>query len=298
MSGARDRARMTPRTDDVRQAVDTLTGVQPGVLVVKVGGPAGLDLERVCADVAELHRLGRQVVLVHGGNAELDRLSTQLGHPPRFVTSPSGIVSRYTDRATLEIFQMVYRGKLNSAFVEHLQASGANAVGLSGLDGRLVEGKRKRTVRSVEDGKTIVLHDNFTGTVERVNGAMLLGLLAAGYLPVVCPPAISEEGEAINVDGDRMAAAIATELRADELLLLSDVPGLLSAYPDPDSLITAISPAGADAAMDKAAGRMKRKVMEALAACQAGVKLVVIGDARLPRPVRSALAGAGTRVSL
>ncbi|NBC94736.1 MAG: [LysW]-aminoadipate kinase, partial [Deinococcus-Thermus bacterium] len=124
-------------------------------------------------DVARMHAAGRRGVLVHGGSDETNRLAEALGHPPRFVTSPSGRTSRYTDRRTLEIFEMAYCGKVNKAVVERLQRAGVDAIGLSGLDGRLLEGRRKATVRSVEGGKVKLLRGDHTGTVDRVNVALL-----------------------------------------------------------------------------------------------------------------------------
>ncbi|MEN9935303.1 MAG: hypothetical protein RLZZ387_1882, partial [Chloroflexota bacterium] len=154
------------------------------MIIIKVGGGAGMDYDALCADIAELRAAGRRLVLVHGGSNETNLLAEQLGHPPRFVTSPSGYTSRYTDRQTLEIFLMAAAGKVNKTIVERLQRLGVNAVGLSGLDGRVLEGQRKPAIRIVEDGKQKILRDDWTGTVERVNAALITLLLDAGYLPV------------------------------------------------------------------------------------------------------------------
>lgn len=266
-------------------------------IVVKVGGADGIDQDAVCDDVAGLVAAGTRLVLVHGGSAETNKVSVQLGHPPRFVTSPSGHESRFTDRATLEVFEMVYCGKVNKGLVERLQARGVNAVGLSGLDGRLLEGRRKSSVRVVEDGRVRVLHGDHTGVVERVNVRLLSLLLSGGYLPVLTPPAISYEGVAINVDGDRAAAAVAAALRADDLLLLSNVPGLLRDFPDESSLVRSLNVTGLEYAMDYAGGRMKKKLMGAREALAGGVRRVVLGDARRERPVSAALSGEGTVVA-
>ena len=182
------------------------------MIVVKAGGNVGLDVDAVCADVAEQVRLGEQVVLVHGGSHETNMISEKLGYPPRFVTSVSGHVSRYTDRQTLEIFAMVTAGRINKLLVERLQQLGANGLGLSGLDGRLVEAERKGTLRIVENGRRKVLRGDYSGKIEGVNTDLLRMLLAAGYVPVVAPLAISHSGEALNVDGDRVAASIASAL--------------------------------------------------------------------------------------
>jgi len=132
------------------------------MIVIKVGGSDGIDYDALCADVAELYKAGKKLILVHGGSAETNRVAEAMGHPPKFVTSPSGYTSRFTDRETLEIFQMVYCGKMNKGIVERLQQHGVNAVGLSGMDGRIWEGKHKTKVRSVENGKVKILRGDHT----------------------------------------------------------------------------------------------------------------------------------------
>ncbi|HWQ14583.1 MAG TPA: [LysW]-aminoadipate kinase [Roseiflexaceae bacterium] len=264
------------------------------MIVVKVGGGAGMDYDALCDDIAELWRAGTRLVLVHGGSHETNRLAEQLGQPPRFVTSPSGYTSRYTDRRTLEIFLMAVAGKVNKEIVERLQQRGVNAVGLCGLDGRALEGQRKAVIRIVEDGRQKILRDDWTGTVERVNATLLSLLLEAGYLPVLAPIAASTAGEALNVDGDRAAAAVGGALGAEALLLLSNVPGLLRAFPDEASLIRHIPRAAVEEYLPVAQGRMKKKVLGAAEALAGGVGRVILGDARVPRPVTRALAGEGT----
>ena len=267
------------------------------MIVVKVGGSAGIDYDTLCADVAELWKQGQKLVLVHGGSGETNRIAELLGHPPKFVTSPSGYSSRFTDRETLEIFEMVYCGKMNKGIVERLQKHGVNAVGLSGLDGRIFEGKHKDSVRAVEDGKIKILRGDHTGTVEKVNTGLLELLLANNYLPVLTPPGSSYEGVAINVDGDRAAAAVAVALKAEALLLLSNVPGLLRNFPDESSLIKAIPASEVESFMEFAKDRMKKKVLGAAEAVQGGVGKVIFGDARVSKPVQNALTGRGTVVS-
>jgi acetylglutamate/LysW-gamma-L-alpha-aminoadipate kinase len=267
------------------------------MIVVKIGGSAGVDLDAVCQDLAALTKAGKQIVLVHGGSHETNVLSEKLGKPPRFVTSASGMESRYTDRETLEIFEMAYAGKVNKGIVERLQKLGVNAVGLSGIDGRLLEGKRKDTIKIIENGKMKVLRDDYTGRVERANTALIYLLLDNGYLPVITPPAISFEGDAINVDGDRAAAVLAEALKADTLLLLSNVPGLLRNVHDSNTLIRRVDQAEIDEVMEFAQGRMKKKVLGAKEALAAGVQRVIIGDGRRPHPISDALAGEGTVIS-
>lgn len=266
------------------------------MIVVKVGGSEGIDLGHVCADVAALWREGQRLVLVHGGSHLTNQVAEALGHPPRFVTSTSGFTSRRTDRRTLEIFEMVYCGQVNKGIVERLQGLGVNALGLSGLDGRLLEGPRKDALRIVEDGRRLLLRDDYTGKVERVNAALLDLLLGAGYLPVISPPAISYNHEAINVDGDRAAAAIAAALGAEALVILSNVPGLLRNYPDETTLIRQVAKERVEEAIGAASGRMKIKVLGAAEAVAAGVGRVILADGRVERPVRRGLAGEGTVV--
>jgi len=265
------------------------------MIIVKAGGNGGLDMEAVCADVAELVAQGEQVVLVHGGSHETNVISGKLGHPPRFVTSVSGHVSRHTDRQTLEIFAMVAAGRINKLLVERLQQLGVNAIGLSGLDGRLLEGKRKPALRIVENGKRKILRGEYSGKIERVNVGLLQTLLEAGYTPVVAPLAISYESEALNVDGDRAAAAIGSALKAQKVIILSNVPGLLRDFPDESTLISHVPLEQAVEHLDRyAQGRMKRKLLGAIEALRDGVRQVVIADGRVAQPVHRALAGQGT----
>jgi len=266
------------------------------VIVVKVGGGTTLDIDAVVADIVALRAKGTSLVLVHGGAKTTNAVAEALGHPPQFVTSESGHLSRRTDRRTLEIFEMVYCGQLNKMWVEKLQRQGVNAVGLSGLDGRIFEGIRKDTLRIRVDGRKMVLRDDWTGTVERVNTALLTLLIDAGYFPVLTPPGASTAGEAINVDGDRAAAMVAGALNADALVILTDTPGLLRAFPDESSLITEIPRGNADAFMQFAEGRMKKKVMGAIEAVEEGVGKVIFADGRIAAPLTRALAGGGTHI--
>ncbi len=265
------------------------------MIVIKAGGGEGLDIDAVITNIAELIKEGKQVVLVHGGSHETNIISEALGHPPRFVTSISGHSSRYTDRETLEIFLMVTAGKINKLLVEQLQQLGVNAVGLSGLDGRLLEGKRKASLRIIENGKRKILRGEYSGVIEKVNTQLLTMLMDAGYTPVISPNAISYEGEGLNVDGDRAAAAIGAALHADTLLILTNVPGLLRDIEDETSLIASIPQSQAEDYLDRyAQGRMKRKILGAVEALREGVEQVIIADGRISSPVSKALNGQGT----
>jgi acetylglutamate/LysW-gamma-L-alpha-aminoadipate kinase len=261
--------------------------------VVKMGGAADISANAVCADLAALWDAGQQVVLIHGGSDETNRLAGALGHPPRFVISVSGHTSRVTDPRTLEIFVMA-TAAINRRLVAGLQGRGVPAVGLSGIDGRLIEARRKEAIRVVEDGRQRIIRDDWTGTPTRVNVALLQTLLDAGYVPVLAPLAISPAGEMLNIDGDRGAAALAGALGADALVLLTNVPGLLRAYPDEGTLIRHIPRAALDDVAGVAAGRMRKKLLGAAEALDGGVPRVIIADGRVAHPVRAALSGEGT----
>ncbi len=264
------------------------------MLVVKIGGGTGTQIEPAVADLTAMLHAGRKAVLVHGASGETNVLAEKLGKPPRFVTSVSGIESRYTDRETLEVFEMAYCGKANKAVVEAFQRRGINAVGLSGLDGRIFEGKRKDTLTIFEGGKRKVLRGDYTGKVERVNASLVTLLLDHGYLPVLCPPAASYEGEAVNVDGDTASAMLAAALKAEAFLMLSNVPGLLRDLADAGTLVPRIPAKAIEEFMPLAHGRMKRKLMAARIALGAGVGRVVLASANVEHPVTAALAGQGT----
>lgn len=265
------------------------------LIVIKVGGGAGIDVDAVLRNVAEMWKSGRQVVLVHGASDETNQLSEKLGIPPRFVTSVSGHTSRFTDEATLDAFAMA-SGKLNLRVVEKLQKLGCNAVGLTGVDGRLLEGTRKDSVKAVVDGKKVMLRGDHTGTIDRVNSTLLHLLLDNRFLPVVTVPSISYEGDAVNADADRAAAAIAGALESHALLILSNVPGLLRDVKDPASLVARVPLAELEQAAAYAQGRFKKKILGAEEALAAGVGRVVFATANVPDPVSAALAGGGTHI--
>ncbi len=267
------------------------------MIVVKIGGAQGVALEAVCNDVAELVKAGQAVIVVHGGSAETNEISEKLGHPARFVANASGFTSRYTDRTTLEIFAMVTNGRINTLLVERLQKAGVNAFGLSGVDGKLMLARRKDAIRIVENGKQRMLRDDYTGKIETVNGGLLRTLLDAGLTPVVAPLAISPQGDALNVDADRAAAMVAGAVQAEQLVLLTNVPGLLRNFPDESTLIPRLQRAELEQALSFAEGRMKKKVLGASEALGLGVSKVIFADGRVEHPLQAALAGAGTVIS-
>lgn len=263
-------------------------------IVIKIGGGEGIELDAILEEFAELGRNGTRAVLIHGGSHETNLIAEKLGHPAKFLTSPSGHTSRRTDRKTLEIFEMVYCGKVNKCAVEQLQRAGVDAVGLSGLDGGIWRGRRKKAIRAVEDGRTMLVRDDLTGRVQSVNAVFLNLLLDNGRTPVLTPPALDDEGVAINVDADRAAAATAAALHADELLLLSNVPGVLRDPDDANSVINSATETGIEQVRDAAKGRMKNKVLAAEEALAGGVARIVIGSANGEQPIAAAQQGRGT----
>jgi acetylglutamate/LysW-gamma-L-alpha-aminoadipate kinase len=263
-------------------------------IVVKLGGTEGVDFSAICANAAGLLAQGQKLVFVHGGSAQANSLGEALGAPPKFITSPSGYSSRYTNRETLEIFLMAVNGKVNSLLTEQLHRLGINAFGLSGMDGRLMVATRKEAVQSVENGKRKIIRDDYTGKIEQVDVALLEMLLNADYLPVIAPVAVSQKGEALNVDADRAAAMVASALKAETLILLTAVPGLMEKFPDDSTLIKQLPQAELPSALEMAQGRMKKKILGAEEALQGGVGKVIIADGRVEKPISNALNGNGT----
>jgi acetylglutamate/LysW-gamma-L-alpha-aminoadipate kinase len=177
-----------------------------------------------------------------------------------------------------------------------LQGLGINAFGLSGLDGKLMVATRKDAIQSVENGRRKIIRDDYTGKIEMVNSNLLLTLLDMGYFPVIAPVAVSQQGEALNVDADRAAAMVACALKAKTLILLTAVPGLMEKFPDESTLVRQLSQARLPSALEMAQGRMKKKVLGAQEALQGGVGRVIIADGRVEKPISNALSGNGTLI--
>lgn len=262
-------------------------------LVVKIGGAAGMDtaISSIARDVAQLIAEGERVVLLHGGSGLTNALCEQLGLPVRTITSPEGMTSRYTDEQTLQVYAMAVAGQINTELVALLQSLGVNALGLSGVDGRVLVARRKPAVRSVlPDGRVQIVRDDYTGRIVEVNAALLNQLLDGDYTPVLAPLALGTGGERLNVDGDRAAAAVAAALHADSLAILTNVPGLLACVDDPTTLLREMPAARLNEAFQYAQGRMRKKLLGAQEALSGGVARVCIGNA----PLRALLNGAGT----
>ena len=161
-------------------------------IVVKIGGSNGVATTNIVREIAQRVAGGQRFVVIHGGSDLTNMLSEQLGHQVRMITSPSGMVSRYTDSETLRIYAMAVAGHINTELVASLQQLGVNALGLAGVDGRLLLARRKSAVRSVMlDGRVQILRDDYTGQIEHINDALLCQLLDSGYIPVIAPLALS-----------------------------------------------------------------------------------------------------------
>lgn len=264
------------------------------MIVIKIGGGEGINHHAVFENLNRLIANGTRAIVVHGANHEMKQLCERLVLPQRMITSVSGYESRYTDAATMDAFMMAYCGKVNTSLTALARACGVNAIGMSGVDGGLLSATRKKAIRAVEDGKKVLIRDDFSGKIETVNDGLLRTLTEAGFVPLISPPALSEDFEPVNVDGDRAAAEIAAAVGAERLIILSNVPGLLRDVDDESSLIRLIERSNVEAFEEFAKGRMRKKVMGAVEAIDKGVGEVVFADARIESPIDSALNGQGT----
>lgn len=263
------------------------------MLLIKVGGGAAIHWEGLAEDVAALIK-NVPVVLIHGASVKRDEIAEKLGAPTRTVVSPSGISSVYTDSHALDVFLMVYAGLANKRAVAALQRHGVNAIGLSGVDGRLWQAKAKRDLMIQDGDKVKLLKDNLTGRVEAVNTDLIRLLLGNGYCPVLCPPALSFEDEIVNTDNDWAAAVMAEALGIRTMVVLFEAPGFLENAGDEKTLIPEIKRAELDSYLPLAKGRMKKKVLGAKRALEGGVEAIYWGDGRIAHPVSNAMAGRGT----
>jgi acetylglutamate/LysW-gamma-L-alpha-aminoadipate kinase len=257
------------------------------LLVIKMGG--SILKEGASTDiVADLKTLlaDHKVVLVHGGGVEVTEIADKLGKEQQFIVSPEGFRSRYTDKETIEIYTMVMAGKINKQIVLALQARGIPAVGLSGLDAGILQAERKKRLIAVDArGRKRVMDGGYTGKINQVNSALLNLLLEKDYVPIVTPIATSEEFEPLNVDGDRTAAILAGALKADKLILLTDVQGLmLKGEPIPKISATEVKEV-----LNNIGAGMSTKVHAATEALNQGVGEVLITAGTGKNPISAAL---------
>jgi acetylglutamate/LysW-gamma-L-alpha-aminoadipate kinase len=276
-----------------------MSGIEAETVVVKIGGARAVDPAGALDDVADLVASGTEVVVTHGGSTAVDDTLDRLGLTPEYVETPDGVVGRFTDEATMEVFEMVLPGRLNTELVAGLQSSGVDAVGLSGVDGDMLAGPRTSAVRVLDDGKTKIRRGDHSGRLESVDTDLLTTLLGDGYTPVVCPPMAGHEAgqvTPVNTDADGVAAALAAALDAT-VVFLTDVPGICADPEEESTLIESVeTPAEWDALDAAAEGFMGRKVMAIEDALSGGASAAIVADAGADQPVTSALAGAGTHV--
>ncbi|WP_122817387.1 [LysW]-aminoadipate kinase [Nocardioides pantholopis] len=267
-------------------------------LVIKCGGHGDVDFDQVALDVAAHVAAGDTVTLVHGGSAAIDAIGARLGIPGRRLHAPDGTETRYTDAETLRSVRLALLGEVKPQLVVSLHKAHVRALSMSALDAGLVRARRKGTVRAVVDGRRVVVRDNLAGRIEQVEADVLAGIHDLGLVPVLSPPALTVEGEVVNVDADRLAANVASATDADRLILLTSAPGLLSDPSDPSSCLSRLDAEALDGrgAIDGvlARGGMRMKLIAAGEAIAGGVPRVHISDGRRPRPVQAALQGAGT----
>ena len=258
------------------------------IIVVKYGGNAMIDeslKEQVMEDIALLWLIGVKVVLVHGGGPEISDLMKRLGKQAEFV---DGL--RVTDKETIDIVQMVLAGKVNKSLVTLLQMKGGHSVGLSGMDGRMIEA----TVKDKRLG--------YVGNITKVRTRPITDLLEKNYIPVISTVAIDHEGNTYNINGDTAAARIAGALNAERLIMMTDVPGILTDRNDPSTLIPEITIEEAHKLYETGviSGGMIPKVDCCIDAIRQGVKNVTIMDGRIPHSILMELLtdeGSGTMVT-
>ena len=259
------------------------------VIVVKVG-------DKVMADafsetgLTDFEALTHQAptVLVHGGGNTVTSIAEKLGVDQRFVTSPEGFRSRYTDAETIQIYTMVMAGKVNKQIVTQLLSRKISAVGLSGLDGSLIRAERKRRL-IIKDGRgrKRVIDGGYTGMITHTDGTLLKALINSGYVPVIAPIGLGSENEPLNIDGDRTAAHVAAALQADILLLVTDVGGVSL-----DSGIARhLNAAEARKDLPRLGPGMITKVYAALEALSKGVGKVVVAPGKGTAPYTAAING-------
>ncbi len=257
------------------------------MITIKIGGSVVDNLHP--STIPDIKKVSERegVIIVHGGGKEVTKISKQLGKEPKFVVSPSGIKSRYTDKETAEIFTMVMSGKINKTIVCMLQKNGVNAVGLSGVDGKVIQAVRKKKLIIVNDkGRKQAIDGGYTGKITNVNAEFVKSLLDKGYTPVISPIAISEESEFLNVDGDRAAAYVAGKVQTEKVLFITDVDGLIME----EKLVENLTLAEAKEIRPKVGFGMEKKILAATEALDMGVNEVLIANGQKENPISAAIA--------
>ena len=275
------------RAQVLTQALPYIRKYSGKIVVIKYGGNAMVNEElkkQVMEDIVLLWLIGIRVVLVHGGGPEISDMMDRLGKKPEFV---DGL--RVTDRETVDIVQMVLAGKVNKGLVTLLERHGGNAVGLSGMDGKLIEAKMKNAALG------------YVGSITKINIKPVMDLLEGGYIPVISTIGCDSEGNAYNINGDTAAAWIAGALGAERLIMMTDIAGILRDPADPATLIPALTiPEATELFRQNViSGGMIPKVECCIDAIHMGVRKVIIMDGRVPHAILMELLtdeGAGTMV--
>ncbi len=275
------------RAEVLTQALPYIKEYNGKIVVIKYGGNAMIneDLKaQVMEDIVLLWLIGVKVVLVHGGGPEISELMSRLGKKPEFV---DGL--RVTDKETVDIVQMVLAGKVNKTLVNMLETNGGKAMGISGMDGRLIEAKMK-------DERL-----GYVGDITNVNISPVIDLLEKGYIPVISTIGCDTQGNAYNINGDTAAAYIAGALNAERLIMMTDIAGILRDKDDPSTLIPHITLSEAEELKGEGiiSGGMIPKVDCCIEAIHKGVKNVIIMDGRVPHSILMEILtdeGAGTMV--
>ncbi len=276
------------RAEMLTQALPYIKRYNNKIVVVKYGGNAMIDdtlKMQVMEDVALLWLIGVKIVLVHGGGPEISEMMAKLGKKTQFI---DGL--RVTDKETVDIAQMVLAGKVNKTLVNLLESKGGKAMGISGMDGRLIEAK-------IKDERL-----GFVGQITKINISPVVDLLEKNYIPVISTIGCDLEGNSYNINGDTAAAYIAGALGAERLIMMTDIAGILRDKDDPSSLIHYVSVKEADELKKEGivSGGMIPKVECCVEAIREGVKNVVIMDGRVPHSILMELLtdeGAGTMVT-
>ncbi|MFT5111073.1 MAG: acetylglutamate/LysW-gamma-L-alpha-aminoadipate kinase [Parasphingorhabdus sp.] len=260
------------------------------MIIVKIGGGQAINLEGIVEDLASLEE---PVILVHGANTLRDEVAAQMGMSKQVVTSVKGISSVFSDQQAIDAILLAYSGLRNKRLVELCQQNEINAIGLTGLDGGLIKGRRNKGIRVMENGKKMLKRD-FSGKPVSINTDLLTTLLDKGYTPVLTIPLCDESGTAINSENDDIVNCLQAAIDADTVIQLIEAPGYLTDKDDPTSVIDRLERAEMEALIEKVDGRMKRKMMALNKLVRGTVKKVIIADGRAPNPIKNALDGYGT----
>jgi len=256
------------------------------MITIKIGGSVVDNLHP--STISDIKKVAETegLIIVHGGGKEVTKVCEQLGKEPKFVTSPSGIKSRYTDKETAEIFTMVMSGRINKTIVQMLQKNGINAIGLSGVDAKVIEAERKKTLLIInEKGRKQAIDGGYTGKITKINANLIKSLLEQGLTPVISPIAISEESEFLNIDGDRAAAYVAGSVKCERVLFITNVDGLLM----DDRLVKKLTLTEAKEIRPKIGPGMEKKILASTEALDMGVREALIANGQKENPISSAI---------